>query len=161
MRCVPQVGVAGAKSAIQGVTDDQIRCLAPAQGKTSAGSDEHGVLVELYQLEYFESNFLEKASWAALSPSHAGYKAFVPQDAELKFPIEVTWDTVGTLKEQQKPPLNCEGDHPPSRDHDSINGFPWHLCLALSLGMCHKWDYKRARISRLLRHTADMERATF
>ncbi|XP_063856146.1 uncharacterized protein LOC135097946 isoform X2 [Scylla paramamosain] len=93
-----KVLVGDAQCAIQDITDEQIRCLTPTQGKTSAGSGERRLLVELYQGEYFESNFLEETSWAALSPSHAGYKAFVPQDAELKFPIEVTRDTVGTLK---------------------------------------------------------------
>ncbi|XP_063855010.1 fibrocystin-L-like isoform X1 [Scylla paramamosain] len=99
-----KVLVGGAQCAIQDITDEQIRCLTPTQGKASAGSGEHRLLVELYQGEYFESNFLEETSWAALSPSHAGYKAFVPQDAELKFPIEVTRDTVGTLKGYLHPP---------------------------------------------------------
>ncbi|XP_063856144.1 fibrocystin-L-like isoform X1 [Scylla paramamosain] len=99
-----KVLVGDAQCAIQDITDEQIRCLTPTQGKTSAGSGERRLLVELYQGEYFESNFLEETSWAALSPSHAGYKAFVPQDAELKFPIEVTRDTVGTLKGYLHPP---------------------------------------------------------
>ena len=59
---------------------------------------ERGLLVELYEGEYFESNFFQEASWAALSPSHAGYKSFVPDAVELKFPIEITQDTVGIGK---------------------------------------------------------------
>ncbi len=27
--------------------------------------------------------------------------------------------------------------------HSTIRGWPWHMCPALSLSMCHKWDYKR------------------
>ncbi|XP_063846340.1 fibrocystin-L-like isoform X1 [Scylla paramamosain] len=92
-----KVEVGGVECAVQEINDVQIQCLTPAQDETSAGPGERGLLVELYEGEYFEAEFWTEESWTALSPSHAGYKSFVPEETMLLFPVEITQDTVGIV----------------------------------------------------------------
>ncbi|XP_045124918.1 fibrocystin-L-like [Portunus trituberculatus] len=93
-----KVEVGGVECAVQEISDTQIKCLTPAQDDTFAGSGERGVLMEVYEGEYFETNFNDEQSWAALTPSHAGYRSFVSEEPMLLFPVEINQDSVGTIK---------------------------------------------------------------
>lgn len=54
--------------------------------------------MELYGGEYFEAQFTSEESWAALSPSHSKYSSFVSDETMLSFPVEISENSVGTVK---------------------------------------------------------------
>ncbi|XP_050685917.1 fibrocystin-L-like isoform X2 [Eriocheir sinensis] len=105
-----KVEVGGVECSVQEITDDQLKCLTPAEGQIeSPGAGERGILVELFKGETAtDAEFYQAEKWAALDSSHAGYEALTNDVQELSFPLVIGESALGRVRALLHPPHDGE-----------------------------------------------------